>query len=379
MYKKPQVLIFIDWFTPAFKAGGPIKSVSNIIATLSNDFEFYVVTSDRDINDVTPFDNIKFNTFIKEETYTIIYLSPGNRDSWIKNHLSKKKYDAYYFNSLFSINFTIKPLFFLNKFIDEQKVIIAPRGMFSEGGLAIKPIKKKLFFILAKTIGLFRKVTWHATNIEEKNDIESIIGSNQNIIVASNISNCEVIQKEIKKEKGTLKLVFFSRISPIKNLSYALNLMKGLENVTLDIYGSIEDKLYWSKCNNFINANNIKAKYKGEILPKDVTTVLSSYHFFILPTLNENFGHAIIEALTAGCGLIISNNTPWRNLEVKNIGWDINLIDEKKFIDIISYCTLMEQDEYNKIRNNCYNFVTNQLNHTQDIINTRKIFIKNTD
>ena len=52
---------------------------------------------------------------------------------------------------------------------------------------------------------------------------------------------------------------------------------------------------------------------------------LFEYHFFILPTLGENFGHVFIEALAAGCPLIISNRTPWLELEKKGIGWDIPL------------------------------------------------------
>ena len=35
-----KILVFIDWFTPAYKAGGPIVSVSKIIENLSFKFKF---------------------------------------------------------------------------------------------------------------------------------------------------------------------------------------------------------------------------------------------------------------------------------------------------------------------------------------------------
>ncbi len=37
---KPKVLIFIDWFTPGYKAGGPTTSNVNIVNHLSDDFDF---------------------------------------------------------------------------------------------------------------------------------------------------------------------------------------------------------------------------------------------------------------------------------------------------------------------------------------------------
>ena len=60
-----KILIFIDWFTPGFKAGGPIKSVSNIVNSLFNEFDFYIITSDRDINETEPYQNIE-QTFFKK-------------------------------------------------------------------------------------------------------------------------------------------------------------------------------------------------------------------------------------------------------------------------------------------------------------------------
>ena len=141
---------------------------------------------------------------------------------------------------------------------------------------SIKPFKKKLFITLTKTFGYYKKVNWHATNIGEKNDIIANFGEQSRIKIASNISLCVITKKEIIKSKNNLNLVFFSRISPKKNLFYALQLLIGLKNIRLDIYGSIEDHVYWDKCNQLIKDRNINASYKGEILPVNVTLALGS-------------------------------------------------------------------------------------------------------
>jgi glycosyltransferase involved in cell wall biosynthesis len=41
--------------------------------------------------------------------------------------------------------------------------------------------------------------------------------------------------------------------------------------------------------------------------------ILHKYDLFILPTLNENFGHSIVESLSVGTPVLISDNTPWRS------------------------------------------------------------------
>ena len=68
----PKILIFIDWFTPGFKAGGPIKSITNIINSLSDNFDFYIISSDRDINEESSYKNLKLNSWISKEKYSII-------------------------------------------------------------------------------------------------------------------------------------------------------------------------------------------------------------------------------------------------------------------------------------------------------------------
>ncbi len=373
---KPKILIFIDWFLPGYKAGGPIKSVSNMVNSLHQDFSFYIITSDKDIDDLNSYQNIELNKWITKENYSIVYLTPEYRIDFIKNELQNNPYSCIYFNSVFSKNYTIDPLRAIKKLKLASKIIIAPRGMLGKGALSLKPIKKKLFLTISKFIGLYKNVTWHATNVEEAQDIKTIFGNKVAVQIASNIAIIKTTNHLIEKLPNQLKLVFFSRISPKKNLLYAIDTLKKVADntVELSIYGSIEDQDYWNECLSFIDRNNVNAKYISEINPSDVNKILSQYHFLFLPTLHENYGHVIVEALTAGCGLILSNNTPWKHLDKKNIGWEIELEYQNKFIEVIKKCIHMNQDEYNTIRNNCFSFVKDQIDVTKDISNTKKLF-----
>ena len=65
--KRNQVLIFIDWFLPAYKAGGPIKSVLNLTNCLSDTHDFYIISSNRDLDDTIVVENSILNKWIERK------------------------------------------------------------------------------------------------------------------------------------------------------------------------------------------------------------------------------------------------------------------------------------------------------------------------
>lgn len=376
MISKPNILIFIDWFLPGYKAGGPIKSVANIVNSLHADFNFYIITSDRDIDDKVPYPTEELNKWVKKENYYIAYLSSDNRKDFIIKTLKETSFSKYYFNSLYSKQYTLEPLLFIKNKKKQSKIIIAPRGMLGKGALKIKALKKGVFLFFAKLFGLYNNVIWHATDGGESNDIKLIFGNNSTVIVTPNISIFNIKEVEITKNKNELRLVFFSRIAQKKNLYYCLEILNNLKeyNIILDIYGSIEDIAYWKKCEDFIQTNHLKVNYISTLNPKDVQQTLSNYHFFFFPTLHENYGHVIVEALSSGCGLILSDNTPWKDLYSHKIGWDINLNNPKGFIKVLEECHKMNQEEYNEYRKNCYKYIKTETNKHNAIELTRKMF-----
>ena len=376
MNGKPNILIFIDWFLPGFKAGGPIKSVSNIVNSLHQDFNFYIITSDRDIDDANPYNTEELNKWLIKDHYQIAYLSEENRKAFIYKTLKESDFNVYYFNSFFSKKYTLDPLSIVKKVKSSPKIIIAPRGMLGEGALKIKAFKKRLFLLIAKLIGIYNNVIWHATDSGESEDIQAIFGNNSNIITSPNISILNIIESNLVKNENELRLVFFSRIAQKKNLFFCLDVLNNFreQSISLDIYGSIEDLNYWKECEDFVIKNNLKVNYISKLNPQDVQSTLSNYHFLFFPTLHENYGHVIVEALSAGCGLILSNNTPWRKLSENKIGWDISLENKKEFISVIEKCYQMNQEEYNQYRKNCYNFIKNETNKHNSVELTKKMF-----
>jgi glycosyltransferase involved in cell wall biosynthesis len=245
----------------------------------------------------------------------------------------------------------------------------------------LNKIKKKLYFKIAKLTNLYNNIKWHATSTLEKEDIEKIFGKNLNIKIANNQTldyASFTYKKTVIKKKNELLIVFISRIHPKKNLLYALNVLKEIKGfVIFDIYGPIEDKIYWSKCLDVIKkmSPNIVINYKGLLKHEEVFNVFNRSHVFLFPTLGENYGHVISEALISGCPVIISDQTPWRNLSEKQAGFDIPLSEEKVFEEVIQKYIDMSESEYYISSKFAFNFALDQSNQKKNIIDTTELFL----
>ena len=274
-------------------------------------------------------------------------------------------HDLLYLNSLFSTS-TIRTLFLRAMgLLDRGPVVVAPRGELSPGALEIKNIKKHVYLLISKLAGFYKGVVWHVSTDYEAEDIKRIFpwtkdGSetgSQLIRIAPDpflLPTVSLRGKEmpsLHKEPGKLRIVFISRISRKKNLEYALRLLSELQgSIEFDIYGPLEDKEYWNKCRSIIKAlpPNIYVVYRGIADSNDVRALFGCYHLFFFPTRGENFGHVIPEALSSGCLVLVSDQTPWRGLVQKEIGWDIGLDDPNGFVKALNEALAMDDLDFSR-------------------------------
>lgn len=349
---QPNILVFSEYYLPGYKGGGPIKTIKNLVETI-NDLSFFVVTNDRDLGSNQSYANIIPGRWNKLNNSQVFYTQPGMKGLiQITNViLNRKNYHIIYVNSFFSIKFSLLPVV-LSKLLN-RKVILGPRGEFSGGALKLKSTKKNIFIKAYKLLGLPRDIIFQASSKYEVEDIRKVLGSEVDIAIAEDIGAQNFANNIPMRQYGKTKAVFISRISPMKNLSVALEILKNVENpLTYDIYGPIEDQSYWQKCQKIISElpPNITVQYKGELIPDNVVPVLSSYDFFFMPTKGENYGHVIAEALCAGLPLVIADTTPWRDLETLGIGWDLPLDNLDAFSEVIDKLIEMPDDYHYKMR-----------------------------
>ena len=164
----------------------------------------------------------------------------------------------------------------------------------------------------------------------------------------------------------------------MKNLIGAIEMLKQVEaTVNFDVYGPAEDEAYWAECRAAAEAlpSNIKFQYRGSLSPMDVPKTLAQYDLFLLPTLGENFGHVIAEALSAGLPVLISDTTPWRDLAEKSIGWDIPLNQPVRFAACIDECSTKPADEYDDWRKKIRAWALKNIGNQDAIEQNRQLFM----
>ena len=119
---------------------------------------------------------------------------------------------------------------------------------------------------------------------------------------------------------------------------------------------------------------NVEVNYRGEVAYEKMHAVLQEYDLMLMPTLGENFGHSIIEALSAGLPVIISNRTPWKNLMDEGVGADLPLENESEFLRQLERYQAMDEHELAEVRISCQRFVAAWQEDHADLGASRKMF-----
>jgi glycosyltransferase involved in cell wall biosynthesis len=363
---KKKLTILIDWYLPGTKAGGPIRSIYSLISVLKNDLDIRLITTNCDLGSTEYYKDVKANEWIISEGVQYYYFS--------KDHLTKENLrsllqtidsDIIYLNSFWSYWFSIFIIELKNKDELNAKIVLAPRGMLGKGALNIKSLKKKIYISLSKARNFYRHIHFQATNTQEESDIKQFYPK-ATITVLQNVSTATPLKIEKDKKPGHLSLFYLSRISKVKNLHFALEILSKVENYVVEysIYGNIEEETYWEDCKAIIAAlpSHIKVNYKGELPFDRVQRTIAQHHCLFLPTTNENFGHSIVESLMSACPVIISDQTPWSDVEKNGAGYAFDIGSTGKFVDAIEGYAAMNAKDYSIQSQNAVDYISKKIN-----------------
>lgn len=375
------VLVFAGFFLPGYKAGGPIKTIQNMVNELSAECRFLIVTRDKDLGEKNPYVGVFRNKWKKVGKARVVYISDGFcYAAAVLKIIRKTNAQFIHLNSFFSIKFGLIPLIVARILRPDILIILGPRGEFSQGALGLKALKKKLFIRCFKILGLHGNLIWHASSEFEAADVQRVIGCAAEIRVAMDISSKNSGGEFIKRIEGEpLRVIFLSRISEKKNLIGAFRVLQRVScDVVFDVYGPIEDDSYWAQC--LLEAkklpSNVVFKYAGSLRPEAVPRTMADYHLFFLPTLGENYGHVIAEALYVGLPVLVGNTTPWRELDKNSLGWDLSLDAVDDFVCCIQKCYEKPPLEYDEWRGRIRNWASENIGGRDVLRQNKNLFIR---
>ncbi len=381
-----RILVLLDYYLPGFKAGGPVRSIANLVDALGDELEFRIITRDRDAGDAERYPGIRPGAWQPCGKASVCYLAPEQMTSRTLAHLIRATpHDVLYLNSFFSPFFTVRVLLLRRLgLLPPRPVVLSPKGELSRGALGEKALKKRAYLAVSRGLHLYDDLIWQASTSDEAREIRDAMIHDQSlpkrICVASDLSRPYIPDETTRRVKtpGVLRLAFLSRISPKKNLIGALEILGGTSaSIELDIFGPLEDRDYWAECERRLRGlpPSVRAAYRGVLAPQEVGPTLAGYDLLLLPTKGENYGHVIVEALAAGCPVLISDRTPWRGLAAHGAGWDLPLTDLDAFRRVLETCAAMGPEEHRALSRGAIAFAERHAHAAAPVEQHRALFL----
>ncbi|MFB8368089.1 glycosyltransferase family 4 protein [Pseudarthrobacter sp. NPDC055928] len=317
-----RVLIFAPFYPPAYLGGGPIRTISAIAQGAPERYLPAVITSDTDLGQQQPLP-VPSGAWAEHEGVSTFYFSTKKCVPFAKALTAgrAKRPDILYLSSFFNVKFSLIPqILHLFGFFGRSRVVIAPRGEFGLGALAIKSTRKRRFINAYRLFRLQRHIIWHASSLREANDIHSALGKEATVLIRENDS--ALPQHSLAPSMQVplvdqLRAVFIGRISVVKGLEDLIQSFADVRtSFKFDIYGPEEDIQYSARCRRAASElpSHIQVTFRGPIAHEKVRETLAGYDVMFFPTRGENFGHVIAEALSVSCPVVCADVTPWTGI-----------------------------------------------------------------
>ena len=360
---KKRIAIFIGGYLPAKKYGGPVTSIANLVENLCDDFDFYIISNDHEFQETERLSGIK-QGWNKVGNGKVLYLRESEYSyRRFTSILDKVKADMVYLSSVFYYQMNFPAIRAANRL--GIPIILAPRGELCGGAMKIGKTKKEIFLCIERASKIFKNTYFQATSEDEETAIKKYLKiSNDRIFNLPNMA-CKVSLSNMEpKSDDCLRLVYISRLVRKKNVLFAIQQIKKCKTkIRFDIYGPIEDKEYWEECKFELAdcPDNVIIEYRGAISPGESVSVFKKYNIFVFPTLSENYGHVIAEALAAGCHLIVSKGTtPWDDIHDHG-GYALSLNDGDSWSKTIDFVSRMNEDDYLSFNQTLHKYVETKL------------------
>ncbi len=381
MNRKLVILCFVKCYLPGFRFGGPVRTIANFVDHLGDEFDIRIVTRDRDEIDTSPYSGVDVDAWNNIGKARVFYASKRSLTlPVIAKLLRDTPHDLLYLNSFFAFKFTILPLFVrLLAIAPRRPCVIAPRGEFSQSAMLLNAWKKRPYVCFSRFFGLYRGLLWQASSGFEALDISKEMGVLPEALnVVKDLPSVlpHPFDRERQRSPGPLRLVFLSRISPMKNLDYLLKALHCVESiVSLTIFGPLCEPAYWETCQALMKTLpvNVFVEYAGEVNPSDVLSVFSAFDAFVLPSRGENYGHVVLESLTAGTPVLLSDQTSWSS-SADGAVQVISLADPSNWSAAIDAMAVKSTDHLHSLRSSAVNYARNYIKYSDVVAKNRNLF-----
>lgn len=349
-------------FYPATFYGGPISATWDLSKKLAEKgIEVYVSTTNA--NGSKKLD-VECNKYLKKEEN--VFVKYYNEQIINKLSLSFifgiwsdiKKSDVVYIQYIFHYT-SVFALFF--SWILGKKRLVCPRGSFSEWGMNYKMKWLKKIWVFCFVLPFKKGIVWQASSYLEESDIKKKFPSSaveiindgvdfQSFQVYQEIPKIELVNRYSNSSITKVSNLFFSmgRLHKIKGFDILIDafhlFLKEDKDAKLIIAGG--DDGVGEQLNNQIKKLNIENSVFliGAIDFDEKKMLLNNCDYFTLASHFESFGIVVAEALSCGLPVVVSNKTPWREIEINNCG----IFEQNEKVSFCQAFQKAQNTKYNK-------------------------------
>lgn len=312
-------------YKPAFIYGGPIMSVAMLCEQLAKaacDVMVYTTTANG-ANElpVTPNHPVNIDgvtvTYFKRITKDHTHFSPALLKSVWQN---VKKYDVVHIQAWWNLVSVLSCLIAVWR---KVPVVVSARGTLSPYSFQNKNgmIKSLIHHLLTRP--LLKRCHIHTTSAYEQNAVDSIVRYKSISTIYNFVKLPDNTSLEEIPIADPIKLIFLSRIEEKKGLDILLN---ALDRIKIPFHLTI------AGTGNSTYLNQLKALAIQKNIDSNITwtgfindskfELLGQHHLFVLPSHDENFGNTVIESLSAGTAVLISETVGLADyVKNKQLGW----------------------------------------------------------
>lgn len=204
--------------------------------------------------------------------------------------------------------------------------LVSIHGMLERQALSFSRYRKRLAYWLYQRRDLMGAAALHATAELELASIREL-GFGQPVVVAPPGVNLSVFTRDFNAGESERRMLFIGRLHPIKGLEACLRawahvrpLAWRFEIVGPDEVGHQRELVALATQLGI----GTSVEFSGSLAGEAKELAFSRADVLVLPSLTENFGIVVAEALAHGLPVITTRGTPWRVLEDRACGWHVD-------------------------------------------------------
>ncbi|MDO9443094.1 MAG: glycosyltransferase [Beijerinckiaceae bacterium] len=200
--------------------------------------------------------------------------------------------------------------------------LISPRGMLSEAAMQFSGLRKKAMWEFMQRSAARQATCFHATSDDEAQDIRKL-GLLQPVAVIPN--GVDVPEAAPRIATARRKLLYLGRLHAKKGLDRLLKSWSTLEATfpdwDLEIIGPSEHG-HVDELKSLARTLGLsRVAFPGPLYADEKRAGYRSAELFVMPTLNENFGMTVAEALAVSVPVVCTKGAPWSGLSEHQCGW----------------------------------------------------------